>query len=85
GAGASTDAQAHALRLKMRGALINDLEKAGLFEVAQKSDKDFELEVAREMPFLNGNTQSPRAKAEPARKLAEIFVKHGENARLMQN
>jgi hypothetical protein len=85
GAGASTDAQAHALRLKMRGALVNDLEKAGLFEAAKKSDKDFEVEVAREMAYLNGNTQSPRAKSETAKALASIFVKHGENARLLQN
>ncbi len=85
GAGNSTDAQAHALRLKLRGALINDLEKADLLEVAKKSDKDFEMEVAREMAFLNGNTQSPRAKSESAKSLASIFVKHGENARILQN
>lgn len=85
GAGNSTDAQAHALRLKLRGALVNDLEKAGLFTAARKSDPDMEIEVAREMAFLNGNKQSPRAKSENARKLAEIFVKHSENARLIQN
>jgi hypothetical protein len=85
GAGGSTDAKAHALRHSLRGALLNDLEKAGMVEVARKSNPDFELAVAREMAFLNGAKGVKQSKDTNVRTLAQIFVKHGENGRLIQN
>lgn len=85
GAGNSTDAKIHALRQSMRGALVHDLKAAGLLEVAKKREPGFELEVAREMSRLNGNTKIAESKNAAVRGLAGVLQKHVEAARLVQN
>lgn len=85
GAGESTDAKINALRHSLRGALLNDLEKAGMLAVFKKKDPDFEVNVAREMSRLNGAKGVEATADTNVRTLAEILTKHGENARLMQN
>lgn len=85
GAGLSTDAKIHALRQSMRGALVHDLKEAGVLEVARKANPELEIEVAREMARLNGNTTIAPAKSELVGKLAGVLQKHTEAARLVQN
>lgn len=85
GAGLSTDAKIHALRQSMRGALVHDLKEAGVLEVARKSTPELEVEVAREMARLNGNTTIAPPKNELVVKLAGVLQKHTEAARLVQN
>lgn len=85
GAGLSTDAKIHALRQSMRGALVHDLKEAGVLEVARKSTPELEVEVAREMARLNGNTTIAPPKSELVAKLAGVLQKHTEAARLVQN
>jgi hypothetical protein len=85
GAGESTDAKIYALKQSMRGALIHDLDEAGLLQVARKGDRQFEAQVAREMSRLNGNKTIPDNAPENVRKLAAVLQKHTENARLVQN
>lgn len=85
GAGNSTDAKIHALRQSMRGALVHDLKAAGLLEAARKREPGFELEVAREMSRLNGNTKIAESKNAAVRGLAGVLQKHVEAARLVQN
>jgi len=85
GAGESTDAKIYALKQSMRGALIHDLDAAGLLEVARKGNREFEADVAREMSRLNGNTKIAPVQNQNAAKLAAILQKHTEAARLVQN
>jgi hypothetical protein len=85
GAGESTDAKIYALKQSMRGALIHDLDSAGLLEAARKGNREFEAEVAREMSRLNGNTKIAPVQNQNAAKLAAILQKHTEAARLVQN
>jgi hypothetical protein len=85
GAGESTDAKIYALKQSMRGALIHDLDSAGLLEAARKGNREFEADVAREMSRLNGNTKIAPVQNQNAAKLAAILQKHTEAARLVQN
>lgn len=85
GAGNSTDAKIHALRQSMRGALVHDLKAAGLLEAARNRNPQFELDVAREMSRLNGNTKIAESKNAAVRGLAGILQKHVEAVRLAQN
>jgi hypothetical protein len=85
GAGESTDAKIYALKQSMRGALLHDLDKAGVLEIARKGDRQFEAEVAREMSRLNGNTKIEATKNKSVMDLAAVLQKHVEAARVLQN
>jgi len=85
GAGLSTDAKMYALKHSMLGALLHDLQQAGLLGLAREKPRGLEGEVAREMARLNGNKTIAPSKNETVTKLAGIFQRHTEAARLVQN
>lgn len=85
GTGRSVDAVWHGLEGTLRGAMIGDLEKAGLLKVARMKNPEFELNVAREMARANGDTKVSATGDTHAKAMADIFVKYVEKSRMMQN
>ena len=83
-AGRSVDAVKHALEAELLGPMTAELERAGLLRVALLKDANFERNVAREMAILNGGKGAATGDLS-AQKLAAIFVKYTESARVMQN
>lgn len=88
--GFSVDARAKALERKWAEGMILDLRKAGVLErftgsgIIRRRDPAFERDVAVEMSRLNGGKDGPTGNHE-AVKMAEIFNKYGEAARVARN
>lgn len=85
GTGFSVDAIRHGLEADLTGALLADLRKSGLLGVARTKDPNFELRVAQEMARINGDPKVQPTGDKYAVQMAEIFTKHVEAGRMLQN
>lgn len=85
GAARSVDAMTHSLEAQLVGPMLEELRLAGLLDVAEMKNAEFELKVAREMARANGDETLPPTGDRHAKKMAEIFVKYQEAGRVRQN
>lgn len=81
----STDANHHSLRATLMAPMVTELEKSKLLKMVQANDRDFNLDVARELrrridPTLEADTGNRNAKT-----VAGIFGKMLDAGRAMQN
>lgn len=86
GASFSVEAEGRALQAAYFGEVERGLKAAGLIDrvTAIRVDREFELNVAREMGRANGGPDLPTGDAD-AMKVAEIFNAANERARLSMN
>jgi hypothetical protein len=86
GAGLSVDAQQHGIKDSVLiGPMLQELDEAGLGDVALLKNKEFEAKVANEMARLNGDTGIKPTGDKHAAKMAEIFNRYTERGRHLQN
>lgn len=84
-AGLSVDALGIAAVERAHGALIADLERAGLFNAVKRRDAAFERDIIREMWWLDDPNAGAATGNKHAAEAAAILSKHMEIARLEQN
>lgn len=84
-AGLSVDAMGIAAVERAHGAVIADLERAGLFGAVAKRDAAFERDIIREMWRLDDPNAGAGTGNKHAADVAAILSKHMEIARLEQN
>lgn len=79
----STDAKVRGLTAQVLGPFVADLRRAGLLQVAKRSDKLMDRAIIRELWSITEGTASVGHRI--ARQVAEIIHKHQEIVRLLQN
>lgn len=84
-AGLSVDAMGIAAVERAHGAVIADLERAGLFDAVARRDANFERDIIREMWRLDDPNAGTATGNKHAADVAAILSKHMEIARLEQN
>lgn len=84
GAALSVDAERLALEAELLGGLVAELRRDGVLRLVQRRTLDFERDVSREMWRLTDGVGTP-TNNRAAERVARVFVKYQEAARLMQN
>jgi len=86
GAARSVDAVQHSIEgTVLTGPMLEELNQAGLLDVALMKNAEFEAQVAREIARANGASDVPATGNRHAAQMAEILAKYQEAGRVLQN